>query len=885
MPVSYVSDVIRSNPFIQPFDVNLMEKVNSYKQSLFYQNAAKTENMITQLNNTDIANPQQREFLKNKVNDLTTQLNNTGAINYSDMNVANTIEGFGSDIYNDPNIMNGIVSTNHMRQWQNNVQKLKTDPKLNKYYSGANEAWDMEHYVKPYVSGGIDSTYDGPTAPKPYTGNPFTKALDVMKNIRPDIETRIDPVTGNQFFFSKTEKRALSSDSIAATLDGLIDGDTKQQLKIDSWYNYDYSTGNKFNKADGIDIYTQDLDNALSNRNAQIAQLNDQIAVEPDLNKKKQYEDAKAAIQDEVSTYTKQRASMVSDFGKDWDASPENAKYKLYMRRFYNDVVKAAGYDETKMSLIKNEKELFTARQQLEYTKAGLWWDGISYNHDGTPQVLPVEGAEHMRRSNGTTNQGKTKLDVSNGLFHDLTVNTENSDQAAAHKVTEQTLIDDNKTIDGQLNTKMQDFLRTVSKRGGYDLGFVDTPEKNAASSAVISISPLLTAIQNVGDKSTLSRDDIKYVLDRVNEQNTTGKHPAGGYSVPNGNGQYIGITENQVNFFKNVMKNWDAVATGQLKSDDAPMNISVSDLSKFITDYQTLNMVKQSNLSYIQSVEDKVLKDVGLTPEEKQLYADGIYFAQNTVNDENGNLISRNPNGPDDRILKYFNNRNNPDVQKKLRNLAIKTKNLTNGNYQKKIDDEFANASNRDNYYSLYLPDAETMEKVAPGLLAKIRAHSVTDNTYSKNLKPEAISRTEDGKFSLTYTFDDNKEKTHRGQLTLEVDEAVRLGGELYPNEPLERLLNYQTSTGPLYTYSSVFKQPIKYSIERETNNRNGRTYVPYIYYNNEKIPIFATDKQGFQGSANAAEYLLKQYISNNAFSGISMDQFLTTARKLSNQ
>lgn len=873
MPVSYVSDVIRSNPLIQPFDLNLMAKVNSYKQSLFYQNAAKTENMITQLNNSDIANPEQRAYLKNKVNNLTTQLNNTGAINYSDMNIANTIEGFGSDIYNDKNVMNGIVSTKYMREWQSNVQKLKTDPKLSKYYSGANEAWDMDHYIKPYVSGGIDATYEGPRAPKPYKGNPFSIAMEALKNIRPDIEQRIDPVTGNQFFFSKTENKQVSSEDIAATLDGIIDGDTKQQLKIDAWYNYDYSTGYKFGKPEALDVYTQDFDNVLANRNSELDSINSQIKSEPDVNKLAALNQRKAKIQDDIKTYGDQRGKMINDFSKDYDKDPENAKYRLYMKRFYNDLVKAAGYDETKISLVKDEQRLFTARQQLEYTKAGLFWDGQSYNADGTPHVQLVDNAEHMGKTGKTGKDGKPVVDVAAGMFHDLTLNTETNEEAKKHQVTETTLQTDNQTITAQQTKDLRSFLEKTAKRGNYDLGFTDHPESNPGAAAVTSNSPLLEAIQSFGDKSVLDKGDIQQFLKNF-QANNGQVYNAGKIHY---NGKDLAVTKEQLQFFRNVMKNWDAVATGQLKSDEAPMNISVSDLSQFTNDYQLKELVKKSNVAYIANVKAQALEGTGLTPAQADRYK---YYLDNP-----------NAQGTVKMRWNAVEKINEPQFTENPEWTNLKnTSKVSGSTVKQRISDAFANASNRENYYSLYLPTAEVLEKQSPGLMAKLRNDAVNNHAAEKELKPGSITRKPDGSFEVSYTYEGAKGVPGHGAVTMAADEAIRLGGQIYPNEPLERLLTYQTSSGPMYTYSTAFKQPIKYSIEREGNDRNQHNFLPYIYYIDQKTgkeaktPIFATDKQGFQGSANAAEQLLTQYITNLP-QGTTIEQFIAGAQALRNR
>lgn len=878
MPISHVSELIKSSPWIQPFSIDLMEKVNSYKQGEFYRNAAKTENMITQLNNADIANPDQRAYLKSKVSNLTTQVNNMGGINYSDMNIANTLEGFGAEIYGDEKVLNGIASTKSIREWQNNVQKLKTDPKLSKYYNAANEAYDYEHHIKPYVSGGIDAKYEGPRSPKPYTGNPFTKMMEQMKTLRPDIETRIDPVTGNSFFFNKKEQRILKPEDITAALDGFIDGDTKAQLQIDAWYNYDYSTGNRFDKQTGVDIYTQDLDNAIDNKNAELKKVDEQIAAEPDVAKKAEWEKYKTDVAAQLADYNTNRAEMVNDFGKSWDKDPQAAKYKLYMNRFQKDIGKAAGFHEEKNTLVNNQERMFQARAQLEYMKKGLYWDGVHYNADGTPLVQPVKGAETMNSSSTKTGK-KEPYDVSNGIFHDITQNTETNSEAQKHKVTEESLLKDNDQIDVDQTSKLRKFLIDVANHGGYDqlLGLRKTAESNPGAAPTITTSPLLEQIQNIGDKSLLTRSDIQYVLNKVEER--AKQAPAGreytNYLIRDDKNQEIGLTKEQVGFFKNVMKNWDAVATGKLKSNEVSMDISVSDLSGFVNEYQTLDLIKKSNTGYINLVKSQALEGSGLNSQQLERYK---YFIGHP--DE-----QKIPAGADRFGETQYTD--NPEwfALKKASKIEYRT-------IDRNVKNAFNNAGDRLNYYSLYLPDVETLQKVAPGLMEKIRLNATTQNTKKvvgvsisgsiENLKPARIHRTVDGKFMIDYTAGPDKNPV-AGSVEVSADEAQTLGAQLYPNEPLEKLMQYETNSGDLYTYSPVFKQPIKYHIKRETNSRNQRVFVPYIEYNGQNIPVYAPDKKGFQGSANAAETLLKQYITNNTAENV--EQFIAGLQLLRNQ
>ena len=56
MPISYLSKPIETSPYVLPVDLNLLAKVNTYKQSKFYENAQKTQDELNTIANLDIAN-------------------------------------------------------------------------------------------------------------------------------------------------------------------------------------------------------------------------------------------------------------------------------------------------------------------------------------------------------------------------------------------------------------------------------------------------------------------------------------------------------------------------------------------------------------------------------------------------------------------------------------------------------------------------------------------------------------------------------------------------------------------------------------------------------------------------------------------------------------
>lgn len=167
-----------------------------------------------------------------------------------------------------------------------------------------------------------------------------------------------------------------------------------------------------------MDIYTQDLDNQIRDKNESLKRIDEQLAVEPDVNKRASLEEYKKVVQQNLNDYTTKRGEFINKFGKEWDENPTIAKYKLYMNRFQKDLLKAAGYTETKNTLLKNEERLFQACQQLEYTKNGLHWvtdpqGNPLYNSDGTPRVVAVSGAENMGKKGDKDGDGKDKKNCS----------------------------------------------------------------------------------------------------------------------------------------------------------------------------------------------------------------------------------------------------------------------------------------------------------------------------------------------------------------------------------------------------------------------------------------------------------------------------------------
>lgn len=205
MAVSFLSRPYETNPYINPIDLNLLAKVNQYKQSIFYQNADRMGQELSQLNNTDIFKDNERAYLKSKVNNLTKGINDMGGLDYSDVNISNSLENYASSIYNDPTVLTAITSTKAIRTYLKNAETIKNDPKLNKYYDPAREWYDTQYVLNPnsianYKNSEVGVAYSGPTAPSPYLGNDFDLVASTVTKLDPNIVESYGP-SNNPFFF------------------------------------------------------------------------------------------------------------------------------------------------------------------------------------------------------------------------------------------------------------------------------------------------------------------------------------------------------------------------------------------------------------------------------------------------------------------------------------------------------------------------------------------------------------------------------------------------------------------------------------------------------------------------------------------------------------
>lgn len=368
MAISYVSQVREDTPYILPVDLNLLGRVNQYKQTMFYKNASVLKQQMAQLKNTDILNEEQSNLLKEGYNQVVNHIKNAGPLDYSDLNIVNQIEGLGAQVYENPYILNGIVSTKQVRKLHSIYEKMKTDPKYAKQYSAANEAWDNE-YVRDYINGGIDASYKGTGTPTLYLGNTFDILTKKIKELKPDIDVKFDPVTENPYYIDKSENTVLTENRINALLEAVVTPELKNQMNIEGWYKNRNATDD-----DIINEYTRRYDSDTKVATANVARLQELKDVATKDEEKQFYQTQIDNQNNYLSRLSENHQERLKSFPTILSTREGRASAlgNIYSRDIFDNIIKAYSYDQTKRQMILDASKIHEDKIKLGYYQAAI---------------------------------------------------------------------------------------------------------------------------------------------------------------------------------------------------------------------------------------------------------------------------------------------------------------------------------------------------------------------------------------------------------------------------------------------------------------------------------------------------------------------------------
>ena len=257
---SAFSTIRNYGPYVQPYDLDLLQKGLEYKQQKYDVNSAAIQSQIDQLSNLKLAKGADQEYLNARLNTLVQQVNKFGAVDLSSTGVTKNIQNHVKQAL-DQNVMTAYIGTENLANLRKEIEDVrKNKPKS---YSSQNEAYALRGAVEWLNDGQVGSSYSGGTY-IPYTdvAGKQQKALKELykdsESVTTKPETVFNPATGRMEPTGRmitVKLKGLADEEIASMFESGLSSQDRQQMEIDAWATYGQ------NPAAAVDMYNRYTDN------------------------------------------------------------------------------------------------------------------------------------------------------------------------------------------------------------------------------------------------------------------------------------------------------------------------------------------------------------------------------------------------------------------------------------------------------------------------------------------------------------------------------------------------------------------------------------------------------------------------------------------------
>jgi len=236
MPVSYVSQPLQSSPYVKPLNLDLLSSVLSYKQQQYDTEADKVQNQINSISaQTQGMNEADRQYFNGKLNSIVNNINSLGGVDLSDKNIGNQIEGFASSIYNDSTILSAVSAASKINSLQKSYQEAKTNPKLAKSYSAANEWYDMQAVNQYYQNQKAGEGYHGNSSYTPYAE--YDKQVNLVLDKMKATKWSQRRAANGKLELYKEDGSRVTAEDVRSVVQGTLNGDQLAQMQRDGAYS------------------------------------------------------------------------------------------------------------------------------------------------------------------------------------------------------------------------------------------------------------------------------------------------------------------------------------------------------------------------------------------------------------------------------------------------------------------------------------------------------------------------------------------------------------------------------------------------------------------------------------------------------------------------
>lgn len=781
MPLSYLSQPYKPEPYVQPFDLNIMAKVLGTEQQKFDEEGKKIQNQIDQFGSLDVIKGVDRDYLNNKINSLVSGINDLGGVNLADQKISSRIEGMGSEIYGDKNVVNAVAATRQIRSLQASYEKMKTDPKLSKQYSKTNEDWDNQ-FVNAYAQDNkVGSTYSGPNSATPYApyrDNLIKAAQGLKANMIPNITS--DGVT-----FTTIEGKTITPQRVMQMSADLLLPDEKLQLEKDGW--------GAFRNANPLDVVQQSLN--FNNQKVQDSQMlldkyvTEAAASGADPVAQSKYKNLIAAQRDELNQLTAASKEIQRNGLQKYNADPHGYMAQVYKDQFYRGMGERFANSEISAKITNNPMAIAQMRMQQQEDQfnqrmlATAIEKGLEYAIDPKSGKVMLTGRKSL-----TTKTGKivpTGSDLATLPIPDV-------NDPDLYKKSEQGFINQNKELD----IKKADLFNSYWQQ--YLNDHPDVSELLQSNQSGSGVSRILTGqklLEGLNGQEGLQLEDLNF--DPNSPIVSTFEK---GYAAKTG--QTLQTVHQKVLSVRKIYDDYDKLSHLTSKSDIDPSTVDPK-LSSVVEQYQLLDEQKSANEEKMKGINDVIANQANLSAEDRAILED---YRKHPEKYPGSRIIGASPGGFSNPTITGVNDKIGA-IYQKIASAGVNSVNLKNTYYQ--------DVSNRPVYNHLvFTKDDPLLEKgwLQNTISRYISANGSTDKQLPAGVViPESsIFPTDAGRnksntgYSVTANIkigeDSNKQPVYKSiDMDLTPQQATQLGFNNDPYQALNEAVALKGSSNPM--------------------------------------------------------------------------------------
>jgi hypothetical protein len=494
MAISYLSSPIKSAPYVLPVNLDLMGKVLNFKETNFKQNASKIQSSIDTIQSTDLIKDEDKQYLTEKINNLTNGLNNLGGVDLGDINIANQLNQITSDVYSDNDLLESITSTQKVRKLQSTYEKMQSDPKLKGSFATQNYAYDMQD-VNAWLSNGERTTsgkgYSGASTPTPYS-DLDKAAIESAKLVKSNYTK--SSVKDGVYIHNVTKEEVNAEDIKSQVRNTLLQNPMYQtQAKINSWYLRPNVTGDEikteFTTKINSTLTTLQKDYDSYKKTYDFATPDQQLQMSENLKIKK----------NNVDSYSKIYKDATAKPSTHYEEQKDAYRTNLYVENMTDHLAASMSYTKFTDEAKADMAQLGLLKMQLEAQEKGLDMvtdvsNPLGYSFVKNANFVPASAKSKSSKAGASTTPDGFNLNEQGQLINNI--NTDEHTAWTDEKSTE--------VILKKQDEKQQIFINVLQTLANHNPELVKMLGKD------MSIAALSDKYRGLNDPARFEIEDIK---------------------------------------------------------------------------------------------------------------------------------------------------------------------------------------------------------------------------------------------------------------------------------------------------------------------------------------------------------------------------------------